>query len=96
MIELTDEMRTAVKRRMGIPDGDELDPWMGPAIEDVLAIVERDYTVRLRIRVEVDPDWACRRCGSPLTKCFDDQCASPALCGEGWCGEHLPEGGGAP
>ncbi|GAA2696399.1 hypothetical protein [Actinoplanes palleronii] len=42
MIELTDEMRTAVKRRMGVADGDRLDPWTEAAVEDVLAIVERD------------------------------------------------------
>lgn len=41
-IEPTDEMRAAVRRRMGIPDGVELDPWMDAAIGDVLAIVERD------------------------------------------------------
>jgi hypothetical protein len=45
MIELTDEMVTAVRRRMGDPDGIELDPWMTAAIEDVLALVERDYVV---------------------------------------------------
>jgi hypothetical protein len=43
VIELTDEMRNAVKGRMGIPRGTELDPWMEAAAEDVLAIVERDY-----------------------------------------------------
>jgi hypothetical protein len=41
VIELTDEMRDAVKRRMGITVGG-LDPWMEAAIKDVLAIVERD------------------------------------------------------
>jgi hypothetical protein len=48
VIELTPEMRAAVKRRMGVPDGRELDPWMGAAIEDVLALVERDYEVSPR------------------------------------------------
>jgi hypothetical protein len=45
VIELTPEMKAAVKKRMGVPDGHEMDPWMGSAIEDVLAIVERDLTV---------------------------------------------------
>lgn len=52
MIELTPEMRTAVKRRMGVPDGQEMDPWMGSAIEDVLAIVERDHIVRNKLAPE--------------------------------------------
>jgi hypothetical protein len=51
VIELTDEMKAAVKRRMGIPQGDQMDPWTEAAIEDVLAIVERDY------RIEVRPPW---------------------------------------
>lgn len=42
MIEPTDEMKAAVKKRMGVPDGQEMDPWMDAAIKDVLAIVERD------------------------------------------------------
>jgi hypothetical protein len=50
-IKLTDEMRAAVKGRMGIPRGTELDPWMEAAVEDVLAIVGRDY------RIEVRPLW---------------------------------------
>lgn len=47
MIEPTDEMRAAVRRRMGAPDGQELDPWMGAAIEDVMALVERDMLARV-------------------------------------------------
>lgn len=41
MIELTPEMEAAARKRMG----GTLDPWMTAAIEDVLAIVEREYTV---------------------------------------------------
>lgn len=41
MIKVTDEMRAAVRRRMGVPDDVEMDPWMEPAIADVLSIVER-------------------------------------------------------
>lgn len=51
MIELTEEMRDAVRGRMGIPRNTSIDPWMEAAIEDVLAIVERDY------RIEVRPPW---------------------------------------
>lgn len=65
MIELTPEMKAAVKRRMGVPDGQEMDPWMGSAIEDVLAIVERDYFVDRRFPLNCDaagPDGlACQR-----------------------------------
>lgn len=39
MIEPTPEMIAAVKRRMGVADDAELDPWMEAAISDVLAIV---------------------------------------------------------
>lgn len=46
MIELTDEMRAAVRGRMGIPRDASLDPWMEAAIEDVLAIVERDHMAK--------------------------------------------------
>ena len=46
MSKPTDEMKAAVKRRMGVPDGVEIDPWMEAAIGDVLAIVERDYMIR--------------------------------------------------
>ena len=42
VIELTDEMRTAAARRMGL---DSLDPWTVAALQDVLAIVERDRAV---------------------------------------------------
>lgn len=45
MIELTEEMKAAVKRRMGEPDGVQLDPWMQAAIGDVLAIVERNHVI---------------------------------------------------
>jgi hypothetical protein len=58
VIELTDEMKAAAKRRMGVPDDHQLDPWTEAAFEDVLAIVERDHGVPLRaalIRL-VDPD----------------------------------------
>jgi len=48
VIERTSEMDAAVKRRMGVPDGHEMDPWMGSAIEDVLAIVERDWNMQPR------------------------------------------------
>lgn len=51
MIELTDEMKAAVARRMGVPAGVELDPWMEAALEDVLAIVERDRAA------EVEREW---------------------------------------
>lgn len=42
MIELTDEMRAAMKRRMGLAPDADLDLWDEAAVEDVLAIVERD------------------------------------------------------
>ena len=48
MIEPTDEMRAVVKRRMGVADGDQLDPWMDAAIGDVLAIVARDRCLEQR------------------------------------------------
>lgn len=55
MIELTDEMRRAVKGRMGIPDGVDLDPWMEAAIGDVLAIAERDQAAGLaKVKVSID------------------------------------------
>lgn len=38
MLEVTEEMKAAVAKRMG----GQLDPWMVPAIKDVLALVERD------------------------------------------------------
>lgn len=46
MIEPTDEMRAAVRRRMGVSDGVQLDPWMEAAIEDLLAIVQQRYILR--------------------------------------------------
>jgi hypothetical protein len=45
VIQVTDEMRRAVRGRMGIPDGVALDPWMEAAIGDVLALVEREYVI---------------------------------------------------
>jgi hypothetical protein len=52
VIEPTDEMKAAVAKRMGVPDGAAPDPWMEPAIQDVLNIIERDYTVRPRRKPE--------------------------------------------
>ncbi|HXM55368.1 MAG TPA: hypothetical protein VOB72_08260 [Candidatus Dormibacteraeota bacterium] len=57
MIELTAEMRRLVAARMGLPDGAELDPWMVAALEDVLALVERDYLSVMRDLVDADPCW---------------------------------------
>lgn len=62
MIEPTEEMRAAVKRRMGVPDGQEMDPWMGSAIEDVLAIVERDQGVAAVARVHRQFEGRCVEC----------------------------------
>ena len=38
----TDEMRAAVKKRIGVPAVDQLDIWLEAAFGDVLAIAERD------------------------------------------------------
>ncbi len=56
MIELTEEMKAAVAKRMG----GQLDLWMVPAIEDVLAIVERDY--RLTCTAEIDHEYGTAYC----------------------------------
>jgi hypothetical protein len=61
VIEPTDEMRRAVKGRMGIPDGVDLDPWMEAAIGDVLAIVARDYRLDRICREELIPGVHCAR-----------------------------------
>ncbi|GIE30137.1 hypothetical protein Ait01nite_031820 [Actinoplanes italicus] len=89
MIELTDEMRAAVKSRMGITVGG-LDPWMEAAIKDVLALVERDYRIEPRppwdrplVEQTVKVKWVCRKCGGPLTACFT--CGEPSQCGDGFC-----------
>jgi hypothetical protein len=61
MTEPTDEMKAAVKRRMGIPDGVELDPWMDAAIGDVLDIVARDNEVRPYCNEVLMPGVVCKR-----------------------------------
>jgi hypothetical protein len=61
VIELTDEMRATVKRRMGVPEGVELDPWMDAAIGDVLALVERDYLLTPFCNAELMPGAVCKR-----------------------------------
>ena len=75
MIDPTEEMKAAVKRRMGIPADAELDPWMTAALSDVLAIIKRDYRLvrkpgvarpRRVSRVEHDPvalKWARKQAG---------------------------------
>jgi hypothetical protein len=40
VIELTDEMRAAAARRMGL---DSLDPWTEAALRDVLEIADREH-----------------------------------------------------
>jgi hypothetical protein len=56
VIKPTDEMKAAVAKRMGVPDGAAPDPWMEPAIQDVLAIVERDWNMQPNPNA---PRWRC-------------------------------------
>jgi hypothetical protein len=99
VIKLTDEMRAAVKSRMGIADGDDLDPWMGPAIEDVLAIVDRDRELQIsRAYVRGWEDCVAKGAANAAALAAARPTPAPARCADcGRTGRNLvavPDGGG--
>lgn len=92
MIALTDEMRAAVKSRMGIT-AEYLDPWLEAALVDVLTIAARDQ------RPAPGPA-RCSACGrtarhlTPVHELVDGRTTVVARLGPSCYREHLRAGDG--
>jgi hypothetical protein len=89
VIKLTEEMRAAAARRMGV---DDLDPWTAAAIVDVLTIYARDHA-----RPAPGPD-RCSTCGrtsrhlTPVTELVDGRTTVVARLGPSCYRDHLRSG----